>query len=1008
MLMRPGDNPPTESDLDSDMGPPTPKGNEEGGDAKGKQQGQENDQSPPSASFQNPLPGDDQLWQDCPLDLQNNIFLQGLAVTLSKFDYPAAVFWGFELVLIYNQAWEDAGGIPQQGRAQRGQLSPDAWHALQKCIDGGKPAKLSSHALLREKKRPETEQYMVLASPLFGPGVEDAKGVFCQMIGSKVESSGNKGKGSDAQSHDGPRKGKVANLKELGLEDDSTPLDEHPFFHRFAEMIPTGLAILDHNARAVFVNQHFYQLTTHWGEDQSFKSWPQSIHPDDYDRVMGAYQRAFKGQTELRAEFRALGSEHPWRLLLLTPLGDENLRHVSLGEYGGFICSVVDITSEKSAENDQRIAAQEATERKKQQERFIDMISHEIRNPLSAMVHCVEDINEALKEREQTGFVDPEPIAEALDTINLCISHQKNIVDDVLSYSKLDSSMLALTPRPSQPEKELRGNAKMFQPEFRKHGIEFECRIDDDYNNLKVDWTMADLSRIGQVLINLISNAIKFTSRKDGNRKITVKVSAAIARPPSYPPDVVFFTADNDSPRLDATQRSEWGKGEPLFIMVAVTDTGIGIGEADQKKLFERFKQATPKTNEIYGGSGLGLNISRKLVQLHGGEIGVKSTEGEGATFGFFFRVKRSSPPDADDAAEERKQNHDSARGQIRVGGLDSKEDSDAERPAESRKPTSTGPLGRTQSSAERAEQTEGLGKEIDDDRRNQNKQPKKKEDENNGKEIEDDFDNNNRKKQPKKTEHAEVSLEKENSTQQSQQPSETRKETQARADKQGFGSELAITGDSIDPTSKSERHPFTRNVTDKAPPDGNGKVKSKANDSSQSSQSTSESNHKQKDDQRQAYQLPLRTRKDMNIPPHVLFVEDNFINQKLVARQLAKKKFSVSTAKNGREAVDFVVASFSDPENAGKGDETKKQGEIDIILMDQEMPVMDGNAAAREIRSREKEMGRDKRVPILGVSANVREEQLEEMTKNGMDDFVTKPYMVDDMIKKIGSMIDE
>lgn len=153
---------------------------------------------------------------------------------------------------------------------------------------------------------------------------------------------------------------------------------------------------------------------------------------------------------------------------------------------------------------------------------------------------------------------------------------------------------------------------------------------------------------------------------------------------------------------------------------------------------------------------------------------------------------------------------------------------------------------------------------------------------------------------------------------------------------------------------------------------------------------------------------LPLRTRKDMNMPPHVLFVEDNLINQKLVARQLTKKKFTVSTAKDGREAVDFVIASFSDPENAGKDDDTKKQGEIDIILMDQEMPVMDGNAAAREIRRREKEMGREKRIPIVGVSANVREEQLQEMTKNGMDDFVTKPYMVDDMVRKIGSMIDE
>jgi signal transduction histidine kinase len=82
------------------------------------------------------------------------------------------------------------------------------------------------------------------------------------------------------------------------------------------------------------------------------------------------------------------------------------------------------------------------------------------------------------------------------------------------------------------------------------------------------------------------------------------------------------------------------GNGEALYILVAVIDTGIGISTEGQAKLFERFRQATPKTEEIYGGSGLGLNISRKLCQLHGGEIGVSSIEGEGSTFGFFFKVR--------------------------------------------------------------------------------------------------------------------------------------------------------------------------------------------------------------------------------------------------------------------------------------------------------------------------------------------------------------------------------
>lgn len=108
-----------------------------------------------------------------------------------------------------------------------------------------------------------------------------------------------------------------------------------------------------------------------------------------------------------------------------------------------------------------------------------------------------------------------------------------------------------------------------------------------------------------------------------------------------YPPNVVFFDTEDLGFRMDGTNSSEWGNGEALFILVAVKDTGIGISDDNQKKLFQRFRQATPKTEEKYGGSGLGLMIARKLCQLHGGEIGVSSVEGVGSTFGFFFRVRR-------------------------------------------------------------------------------------------------------------------------------------------------------------------------------------------------------------------------------------------------------------------------------------------------------------------------------------------------------------------------------
>jgi two-component sensor histidine kinase len=193
---------------------------------------------------------------------------------------------------------------------------------------------------------------------------------------------------------------------------------------------------------------------------------------------------------------------------------------------------------------------------------------------------------------------------------------------------------------------------RIFQPELRKKNVEFSYNIMPEYDDCNVNWVMADLVRVSQVMVNLMTNAIKFTAKSERKKKISIEVAASIERPSSYPPDVVFFKSDDIALKTDATGNPEWGDKEPLYIMVAVKDTGIGISEENQAKLFERFQQATPKTEQMYGGSGLGLNIARKMCQLHGGEIGVSSVEGEGSTFGFFFRVRRSGEPEDADKLE--------------------------------------------------------------------------------------------------------------------------------------------------------------------------------------------------------------------------------------------------------------------------------------------------------------------------------------------------------------------
>lgn len=130
----------------------------------------------------------------------------------------------------------------------------------------------------------------------------------------------------------------------------------------------------------------------------------------------------------------------------------------------------------------------------------------------------------------------------------------------------------------------------MFNSEFKAKGINFHYAMDTSYDEIEVDTVIADCNRMKQVLVNLITNAIKFTAKKDGKREIEVSVGASVEQPSSYPPNVIFFSKDENAFHIDSTMSSEWGSGSVIYLMVAVKDTGIGISEEGQAKLFERFR----------------------------------------------------------------------------------------------------------------------------------------------------------------------------------------------------------------------------------------------------------------------------------------------------------------------------------------------------------------------------------------------------------------------------------
>ncbi|KAF1914208.1 hypothetical protein BDU57DRAFT_478050 [Ampelomyces quisqualis] len=421
-------------------------------------------------------------------------------------------------------------------------------------------------------------------------------------------------------------------------------------FTRMAEYSPAGLFIADHAGRITYCNDTWYEISRVPKEREKTNRWIDYVKEEDQKLIKDHWRRLVNNAAAINVEFRFKApwedrnrnKGDTWVLFSAFPEKDDS------GQLKSVFGSITNISPQKWAEGFQKRKMEEAVELKRQQENFIDITSHEMRNPLSAILQCADEISTILSDFRATGSqtIADSIVSDSIDaaqTIALCAQHQKRIVDDVLTLSKLDSAMLMVTPVDAQPLQVVQRALRMFDGEVQTAGIEMEFVLTDSFRKLNVDWVKIDPSRVLQVLINLTTNAIKFTTTEE-TRTIKVILSASRERPSASPkPCVSYFQMR--AKRMDQTLGPDWGDGEEIYLEFAVQDTGRGLSPEELKVLFQRFQQASPRTHVQYGGSGLGLFISRELTELQGGEIGVSSESGKGSTFAFYIKCRRSQEP---------------------------------------------------------------------------------------------------------------------------------------------------------------------------------------------------------------------------------------------------------------------------------------------------------------------------------------------------------------------------
>jgi len=381
-----------------------------------------------------------------------------------------------------------------------------------------------------------------------------------------------------------------------------------------------GIAILD-GERYQYLNPAHVEMFGYDSSDELLgQSWRQLYSPEELRRFEEEVfpvlmrDRTWKGEAEATRKDGSTFAED----LSLTFTEDDLL-----------ICVCRDVSDRKETEARLRKTNEELQRATRLKDEFLANMSHELRTPLNAILGLTEGLQEEVFGPLNDGQ------KKSLRTVEGSAHHLLELINDILDLAKIEAGQMELDRAPTAVEPLCRASLSFVKQQAHKKGVRLDVQIARGLPDLVIDER-----RIRQVLINLLNNAVKFTP---AGGTVTLRVSLKC----DFPPEA---EGHPDDPH-------------PCFLRFVVADTGIGISPEHLEKLFKPFTQIDSALNRQYEGTGLGLSLVKRIVELHGGGVAVASQVGKGSRFGFDLpcddilmqvpKVTASGPPEYLSSPEE-------------------------------------------------------------------------------------------------------------------------------------------------------------------------------------------------------------------------------------------------------------------------------------------------------------------------------------------------------------------